>query len=309
MTPLAALLALGCVVDPRDVLDDADLVLEVEGFAPETVTLAAEVHDAADRPVSRAPDPSGARVEVYFFDLAAGEADWRVRSLDDEGAQLACADGSVRIDGGRPVRVPVDLGEGDTCCPEGRVDCDGECVDLGSDPDHCGVCFAVCADGEACAEGSCQPDCPAKLEECGGACVDLGSNQDHCGGCDVACSAGTACCGGSCADVLTDPARCGACDTVCPAGASCDEGSCACPDGLTDCGDVCTDPETDPANCGACGTSCERCAEGNCVESCPGGTLDCDGACIVVDNDPRHCGACDNACALAERCLGGECVG
>ncbi|WP_437938124.1 hypothetical protein [Sorangium sp. So ce341] len=41
-------------------------------------------------------------------------------------------------------------------CDEGEVSCSGLCVDLRSDPEHCGACDHYCL-GEACAQGRCEP--------------------------------------------------------------------------------------------------------------------------------------------------------
>lgn len=45
--------------------------------------------------------------------------------------------------------------DSDQPCPDPLVDCDGECVDLDSDPDHCGGCFMPC--DETCVDGMCIP--------------------------------------------------------------------------------------------------------------------------------------------------------
>jgi hypothetical protein len=39
-------------------------------------------------------------------------------------------------------------------CPDGLTDCDGECVDLNTDEDNCGVCGKVCP-FDSCIEGVC----------------------------------------------------------------------------------------------------------------------------------------------------------
>jgi hypothetical protein len=40
-------------------------------------------------------------------------------------------------------------------CPPGQTECAGECVDLETDPDHCGGCDAPCLDGQLCQAGGC----------------------------------------------------------------------------------------------------------------------------------------------------------
>jgi hypothetical protein len=40
-------------------------------------------------------------------------------------------------------------------CPAGRTLCNGACVDLRSDPNHCGACGSVCPSGARCELGAC----------------------------------------------------------------------------------------------------------------------------------------------------------
>jgi len=50
-------------------------------------------------------------------------------------------------------------------CPPSRVACSGTCVDLSSDPNHCGNCARACGVLEACVNGSCSAArCGAALE-------------------------------------------------------------------------------------------------------------------------------------------------
>ncbi len=41
-------------------------------------------------------------------------------------------------------------------CPPGRADCGGACVNLATDPAHCGACQVACPAGTACSNGSCR---------------------------------------------------------------------------------------------------------------------------------------------------------
>ena len=41
-------------------------------------------------------------------------------------------------------------------CPPGRADCGGACVNLATDPAHCGACQVACPAGSACSNGSCR---------------------------------------------------------------------------------------------------------------------------------------------------------
>lgn len=165
-------------------------------------------------------------------------------------------------------------------CLEGLAACDGRCIDLQRDPEHCGACGSGCG-ARFCVDGSCSDACPTGTTECGGACVDLTRDAAHCGACGEACGAGETC-----------------------------EGSvCACPSGSTRCGDTCADLTRDPAHCGACEASCGEgasCAAGVC--GCGDGLAECDGACVDLASDAAHCGGCRIACGAAEGCSAGVCT-
>ncbi len=81
---------------------------------------------------------------------------------------------------------------GSSSCSGGLTACDGACVDLASDPAHCGDCAEDCGPGGTCDAGNC------------------------------------ACAGGG--DVATDPANCGACGNLCAPGQTCAAGTCTCAD-------------------------------------------------------------------------------
>lgn len=82
--------------------------------------------------------------------------------------------------------------------------CAGMCVDLASDPRHCGACNNACDQGQQCVLGACEgteigplpiarglvPECAAPRLECDGLCVDPERDPDHCGGCASACDSG-----------------------------------------------------------------------------------------------------------------------
>lgn len=181
-------------------------------------------------------------------------------------------------------------------CPEGLVDCAGECV-LPDDPLCCGagskICAGICVSEQlvryGCANPQCEPcfyphaqaECDGRLGECvlascTGAFSDCDDETEN--GCET--------------DTDYDPEHCGSCGHRCdapPGGqAGCSAGICAilrCDVGLLDCDgrDVSTpqavtngcevDSRSDPQNCGACGVSCD---EG---ETCR------DGVCRSLDNE------------------------
>ncbi len=61
----------------------------------------------------------------------------------------------------------------------------GRCVDLASDPSHCGACGNTCAGGATCTAGRCA--CRRGFSSCDGRCVDTLSDPLHCGGCRRSC--------------------------------------------------------------------------------------------------------------------------
>lgn len=84
------------------------------------------------------------------------------------------------------------------CTPPERT-CDGRCVDLGANPEHCGACGVACGAGRFCVGGVCGALCAAPRILCAGACVDPESDPEHCGGCGIVCPTGL-CNGGRCRD-------------------------------------------------------------------------------------------------------------
>jgi hypothetical protein len=125
--------------------------------------------------------------------------------------------------------------------------CGGEaCVDLMTDPDHCGECDSPCPDGILCESGECS--CPEGTSLCGDQCINLASDPANCGECGESCVDPEVClegvctsdcgdleeCGGACVDLQTDPMHCGECDNACDPGNACIGGGCDCPgDGVS----------------------------------------------------------------------------
>ncbi|MCS6915703.1 MAG: hypothetical protein RMK29_10055 [Myxococcales bacterium] len=120
------------------------------------------------------------------------------------------------------------------------VACNGVCVNVKSDPRHCGACNNACPAGTVC----------------------------HRGACSLRCGDGTTACGGACVDLTTDAAHCGACGRACPADRTCREGTCRCAGATQDCGGTCVDTNQDSQHCGSCNHSCGsqgQCINGRCV--------------------------------------------
>ena len=254
-----------------------------------------------------------------------------------------CDDGESCLEG-----VCVDEGEGfgfEECAAD-ELRCDGECVNIASDPEHCGACFEACQEGDACVEGVCEvADCADGEELCDGQCVDVTSSEEHCGQCGVSCGgdqfcddgicedvpivcdAGELVCQGQCVDPSVDVEHCGGCGNACGDGQICEAGSCVdeggeepdpeeCPDGLEACGDQCVDVMTDDENCGECGNACgdgESCEAGVCEgddpqpEPCDDGLEACGDQCVDLMTDEANCGECGNACGDGESCEAGVC--
>ncbi len=198
--------------------------------------------------------------------------------------------------------------------------CDGRCVSLTSDPDHCGACGRRC-------------ELPGAVTGCmAGACT-LARCVDGFGNCDGSpingCEAATS----------IDVTNCGACGNRCSfanADASCAAGACAmgaCLAGFADCdGSPLNGCETntamgDVANCGACRSACPTppvgvtavCAGGACglsAPTCASDRADCDGEAangceVAIFSDVGHCGGCGVRCSDtggAARCMGGVCA-
>lgn len=87
---------------------------------------------------------------------------------------------------------------GQCICPPANQ-CGSECVDLATDPNHCGQCNKKCPAEEVCQAGSCV--CPETSVICDGVCTDTQTNRLHCGGCGKECTWGQTCEGGKCKDL------------------------------------------------------------------------------------------------------------
>lgn len=135
-------------------------------------------------------------------------------------------------------------------CDGGRVDCNGTCADLDTNPEHCGSCDVSCNQTAnslpVCASGMCTLACSSVFLDCNGELPD---------GCEV--------------NATTDPLNCGTCGHACEPGEICAQGTCEldCGGGTTKCGSACVDTNTDEANCGECDKACaggQNCVGGLC---------------------------------------------
>lgn len=119
------------------------------------------------------------------------------------------------------------------------------CVNVRTDPMHCGEIGHACGQGETCNGGVCQ-----------------------CGGSDP-CGEGQSCCGGACIPTDADDSNCGGCGVTCGADETCRSGMCICGEGEgaracvgfsdTSLGELCCEGQCVPqdnANCAGCGMTC-----------------------------------------------------
>ena len=107
--------------------------------------------------------------------------------------------------------------DGECVCRFGFTPCGGVCVDLHTNPLHCGECDEACG-GEVCDEGNCEPDGCQESTDCDGICVSLEHNPLHCGTCNHACAGDELCVEGEC--VGYQPIDCGS-DLDCDTGVCC----------------------------------------------------------------------------------------
>ncbi len=173
------------------------------------------------------------------------------------------------------------------------------CVDLQTDPVHCGTCGNACPTGMFCGLGACVsldklPDGtrpPAVVRaSCPQAPPPTSGGDAGVGGCPVALP--DACKGPAgdlyCTNLRFDNASCGACGVPCPAGAYCRDGRCSDPGS--------TEPGS-PVPAPTCRQPFKLCTDPF------GGTH-----CTDLATDVRNCGGCDIACGAGTRCLAGQCV-
>ena len=230
-------------------------------------------------------------------------------------------------------------------CSNGKVACDGDCIDPKSSPKYCGA-DEYCSGYESCklgcANGQCSKECTGETVNCNGECINPKTNKEYCGanelcegyesckrGCDNGkctdqCLRGEILCDDECIDPMTNKNYCGAKDQcedyqVCGS-KTCIGGTCVlkCPEGQVICDGSCVDPKYDKNYCGAdefCMgyEKCERgCDEGKCSDVCTQGEILCGDGCIDPSTDHDYCGAneqCENYQNCGSKtCIGGKCV-
>ena len=202
-------------------------------------------------------------------------------------------------------------------CRKGFVACDGVCVDVSSDRDHCGACGRSCG-ADACHAGTCGPGVPADAgPDASGpdAGVDASVDASVDGGFGTVgpgkggvgtpflpdgglqfpdemvaagCGIGLRPCDGACVDTELDRLHCGGCGLACGADQYCVEGMCTdiCDEPLQLCRGQCVDYATNENNCGGCGNVCASgiCNDGVCADAFPGSL-------VVIGHDYSAYGA------------------
>ena len=135
-------------------------------------------------------------------------------------------------------------------CASGLTDCDGVCVDLTSNMNHCGACDAACESGlvpVACRSGVCErATCP------------WGRSTAARSTAAAICSPMRTTAGRASVGARAARARMGSARTAGP----------TCPSGQADCGEGCTDLSSNDFHCGACGNACDVgqvCQDGVCT--------------------------------------------
>ncbi len=94
-------------------------------------------------------------------------------------------------------------------CECALTTCGVACVDVASDPDHCGGCDMACGATEVCSMSACSADCAGGLTTCDRACVNTDADNLNCGACGFVCGDEEACESGSCRAPDVESGGCG----------------------------------------------------------------------------------------------------
>ena len=253
------------------------------------------------------PNICGCPCEIDGDCFAANETDGdNVCSICDPDQST---DAFVDVEDGTECDTNAVCDTGDCVCDDGYELCNGECVDVNTDPDHCGDCNEPCSTDDPNAEAQCtQGLCEVACLDCeiGGVCVEAQETDDDnvCSICDP--------------DQSTDAYVDAEDGTECDANAVCDTGDCVCDDDHELCDDQCVDFSTNIDHCGDCNEPCSTdasdaeamCVESSCEIECDDDSLTyCSGddICTDTDTDTDNCGSCGNACGDGVDCENGQC--
>ena len=198
-------------------------------------------------------DLQASALEAELFGAAAALCDGEVRVVPGDAMSSYLIDKLRGTGCGAPMPILQPLPTETIDCIEAWIDglepldaCEtcgaGQlCIDLGTDPAHCGTCGNACPATSSCIAGTCS--CPGSQSICNESCVDLTSDRANCGTCGTDCGeffcvdgqcaadcGGLSECSGACVDLSNDADNCGACDNACGTGSSCIDGQCQCGD-------------------------------------------------------------------------------
>jgi hypothetical protein len=297
---------------------------------PVRVALVPEGNDARRVFRIHAEARDGGGVTVVRTQVLSGYVEGRTKLLEiwleDACRGVACGTGERCLGGAcvdeavDPTTLPdlpdvpadagTDAGSDAGACSPPYVDCGtaGEtlCVNILSNPEHCGGCGDSCSGGLVCSAGDCALECDPGLENCDGACVDLDTDRDHCSACHVPCGLSYVCRGGACR-CLEEEVECG--------------GRCITPNACGGCAELSFAPS---APCGMCGRyECDPSGEavvcqgeGVCAPGEVGAACSCGGGLTgthVCLEDCRwgecqNC-LCPNPCGSNPECGGLNCAG
>ncbi|HMI92928.1 MAG TPA: hypothetical protein VK509_16245, partial [Polyangiales bacterium] len=178
-------------------------------------------------------------------------------------------------------------------CRKGLSRCDGQCIDVERDPEHCGSCANDCGRLE-CRNGRCGPGVLRPDEDGGSFVADGGGGPPiNLGGVGTpftpdgglnfpdplvdGCLIGETVCNDKCTDPFANAAHCGGCNQPCDSGLVCGNGVCVAPceamQTMCGAGCVATSTSTSPSVCGPCAITCASgiCAgNGSCDDAVPG---------------------------------------
>lgn len=173
--------------------------------------------------------------------------DWQAMATSLGNGAVTGAAAPVAAAPMTPTPAPAQPSDADPAgCPEGLIRCWDSCVDMSSDPTHCGDCDHACVGSATCIEGVCilAWECLEGTVECNGQCVDLKLDPFNCGACGFWCLDGEACNEGVC-DWVTPPEQCK------PDGDPCGSHNECCSNYCSNGGSVCSTPL-----CQAAGMEC-----------------------------------------------------
>lgn len=192
--------------------------------------------------------------------------------------------------------------DGLTRCKVGKKK---RCVDLDTDPAHCGACGNTCGSAQACVAGACRDACTPTCD--GKVCGD-----DGCGGSCGQCGGGRRCRDGRCQEPEDDgpinipTPECVENNDVCSEGDSCCDPlyTCAnafCEQSTTCCG---VDGASCSDECDCCGIE-SSCAEGTCINTGQGCNPEFCPEDYVCGNN--FCGQTNDCCGLSGAGCEGDC--